>query len=137
MVREASVKDAYYIHLLDSSIFEDSLGLTFITNDLEKNSLAHYFVYEENDEIVGYIGSWVSDNTTILNFCVKKEYRGKGIGRLLLEEVLNIKEGSITLEVRKSNLKAISFYEKNGFQSVLIRPNYYSNGEDAILMLRK
>ena len=137
MVREASVKDAYYIHLLDSSIFEDSLGLTFITNDLEKNSLAHYFVYEDNDEIVGYIGSWISDNTTILNFCVKKEYRGKGIGRLLLEEVLKIKEGSITLEVRKSNLKAISFYEKNGFQSVLIRPNYYSNGEDAILMLRK
>ena len=42
----------------------------------------------------------------------------------------------MTLEVRVSNSVAIKFYEKHGFVKHSIRKNYYSNGEDAILMIR-
>ena len=44
---------------------------------------------------------------------------------------------SIFLEVRSSNKKAIRLYEKNGFNELGIRNNYYKNNagwEDAILM---
>ena len=41
----------------------------------------------------------------------------------------------ITLEVRESNVAAISLYEKLGFTSIGQRKNYYQdNGENAIIM---
>ena len=136
MIRKANVCDAAKIAELDSKIFEDSLGLNFILNDLTNNPMAHYFVYEKNSEILGYINCWVSDNTEILNFCVDKKYQKQGIGSLLFDEVDKISVGVITLEVRVSNTNAINFYEKRGFKKALIRKNYYSNGEDAIFMIR-
>ena len=59
MIRCANVSDAVKIAELDSKIFEDSLGLNFILNDLTNNPMAHYFVYEKNSEILGYINCWV------------------------------------------------------------------------------
>jgi ribosomal-protein-alanine N-acetyltransferase len=74
MIRKATSLDAESIALLDSKMFKDSLGLNFIKNDLTNNQFAHYYVYESNDQIVGYINCWVYDNTEILNFCVDEKY---------------------------------------------------------------
>lgn len=136
MIRKAELKDAKQIADIDSLMFKDSLGYDFIERDLRLNSMANYFICEENKQIIGYISSWISDNTTILNFCVLKDYQNKGIGSLLFEEILKIAVGDITLEVRTSNQNAIQFYKKRGFHEVLLRKYYYSDGEDAILMLR-
>ena len=136
MIRKATIKDANKIAEIDSLIFIDNLGLEFIESDLRFNPFANYFVYEIDNIIVGYIIAWISDNTSILNFGVLNEYRGKGIGNSLFNEVLNSTEGIMTLEVRVSNTNAINFYEKRGFKKHSIRKNYYSNGEDAILMIR-
>ena len=137
MIRKDTVLDATKIAELDKKMFKDSLDLKFISNDLANNPMANYFVYEVDDKIVGYIGSWVSDNTEILNFCVLEEYQKQGIGTLLFNEVSKIYEGVLTLEVRVSNLNAINFYTKKGFKIALKRRNYYSNGEDAILMVKE
>ena len=136
MIRRADVNDAKEIALLDDEMFEDSLSYEFIYSDLLKNPFAYYFVYEENDKIIGYINCWISENTEILNFCVDKEYQHRGIGNLLFAEVEKVASGVMTLEVRVSNTNAINFYSKRGFTKVLIRKGYYSNGEDAILMVR-
>ena len=136
MIRQATLLDAKMIADLDNIMFEDSLDFNFIYNDLANNPMAYYFVYEENNKIIGYINCWVSDNTEILNFCVLKEYQHKGIGSLLFNEVEKVSNGIMTLEVRVSNLNAINFYSKRGFVSAAIRKGYYSNGEDAILMVR-
>lgn len=136
MIRKANIADAKEINAIDSKIFVDALGLEFIESDLRFNPFANYLVYEMDNKIVGYIMSWISDNTAILNFGVLEEYRCKGIGDALFTEVLNASVGMMTLEVRVSNTVAINFYEKRGFKKHLIRKNYYSNGEDAILMVR-
>ena len=136
MIRRAIVGDASQIALLDGRMFEDSLDFNFIYNDLLNNPMAYYFVCEEEGKIIGYINCWVSDNTEILNFCVDTMYRNKGIGTQLFAEVEKISVGVISLEVRVSNTNAIEFYSKRGFKKALIRKGYYSNGEDAILMVR-
>lgn len=136
MVRKATVSDAAKIADLDSRMFEDSLDFNFIHNDLSNNPMAYYFVYEEENNIIGYINCWVSDNTEILNFCVEPDHRKKGIGSKLFNEVERIASGVISLEVRVSNTNAIEFYSNRGFKKALIRKGYYSNGEDAILMVR-
>ena len=137
MIRRATVVDADRIAELDSKMFVDCLGFNFIKNDLENNDLARYFVCEIDNKIIGYINCWVSDNTEILNFCVENEYQSQGIGSKLYYEVEKISKGIISLEVRESNLKAINFYINKGFHKVAIRKNYYSNGDDAILMVKR
>lgn len=137
MIRLATLLDAKEIADLDSAIFADSLGYDFIYTDIKNNPFAKYYVYLVDDVIVGYIGSWISDNTTILNFCVKEEYRNKGIGSLLFRKIEEEHEGFLSLEVRVSNINAINFYSKRGFVKAAIRKNYYSNNEDAILMVKE
>ena len=42
----------------------------------------------------------------------------------------------MTLEVRVSNYKAINFYKKHGFSTILTKEKYYENGEDAYYMMK-
>ena len=136
MIRRANIDDAKKIAELDNRMFVDSLEYDFIYNDLASNPFAYYFVYEIEGNIIGYINCWVSDNTEILNFCVDDKYQKQGIGTLLYNEVEKIANGIISLEVRVSNLNAINFYLNKGFEKACIRKKYYSNGENAILMVR-
>lgn len=104
------------------------------------NNFARFFVAFSGDEIVGYIGSHnVLGEVYITNVAVFPEFRRNGVGKVLVEFLVNkTKEENaefVTLEVRKSNLSAISLYEKCGFQNVGERRKFYEKPvEDAILM---
>ena len=136
MVRRAKLEDALNIFLLDTQIFDESLGPNFINNDIRENKMAKYFVYEIGDKLIGYISAWVSDNTTILSFGVLEEYRRRGVGQMLFDALEPEIVGDLSLEVRVSNLNAIRFYEKNGLKKVAVRKDYYADHEDALLMVR-
>tara|TARA_B100000768_G_scaffold173028_1_gene181880 strand:+ start:1078 stop:1530 length:453 start_codon:yes stop_codon:yes gene_type:complete len=97
----------------------------------------------ENDIIGYYIALFASDECQLLNITVKSELQKKGFGQLMLKSLFSdcrkAHMSNIFLEVRKSNLSAIRLYEKNGFNEIGIRNNYYKNkgkdaNEDAILM---
>ncbi len=107
------------------------------------NDKAYYLLAIDNDnaeKVVGYVGVWILLNEgQITNVAVMPEYRDKGIGRQMLERIIEIckkKDATaITLEVRPSNHKAIHLYESLGFKSVGRRRGYYEdNGEDAQIM---
>lgn len=108
-----------------------------------KNELAYYQCAEENGKIMGYMGMWkIIDECHITNVAMLPEYRNKGIASLLISKMIEICKCSeiqnMTLEVRQSNLPAISLYEKFGFVSVGKRPRYYMKPiEDAIIMWKK
>ena len=97
-----------------------------------------YLVAEENGKIVGYIGTEeISGETHIINMAVHPENRKQGIGKKLIEAVLD-DEDVFFLEVRASNIAAQKLYEKYGFEKVGVRKNYYEdNGEDAYIMRRE
>lgn len=102
-----------------------------------------YLVAEWKGKIVGYLGIWtVLDEGDITNVAVKEDCRNQGIGQLLLSEGIRQAKNQgikdLTLEVRKSNQAAIFLYEKNGFENVGIRPNFYKHPkEDAIIMWKR
>lgn len=64
--------------------------------------------------------------------------RRLGVAGLLMREVLDfsarIQAEEIYLEVRPSNLPARTFYVRLGFREVGRRPQYYGDGEDALVM---
>jgi [ribosomal protein S18]-alanine N-acetyltransferase len=109
-----------------------------------------FIVAELENEIVGYIMCKLEfgfSNFRKLGFVKKghvvsisllEKHRGKYIGEALMMEGINgvvaRKGDEIYLEVRTSNLPAISLYRKLGFQTKSILKSYYRDGEDANLM---
>jgi len=77
----------------------------------------------------------------IIIFAVDEHYRRRGIGRRLMEEFIDLSMRTgvsrITLEVRKSNTAAISFYEKFGFRITGVLMSYYADMEDGLRMMKE
>ena len=105
-----------------------------------KSKFADFFGAFCEDELAGYIGGrTIAGETEIFNVAVSPKFRRNGIGKALIEkfiETVREKETQVIfLEVRTSNLPAISLYEKNGFVFCGIRKDYYTDPkENAILM---
>ena len=97
-------------------------------------------VAEEAGRIAGYACVYVSfDEGELTNIAVVPEYRGRGIGLMLMKELKHRAEdksvSKIVLEVRISNATAISLYEKCGFKNLGTRKNFYDQPvDDAYIM---
>ncbi len=95
--------------------------------------------FDLDGQVTGYICPMqVLDEGHILNVAVAPACRGTGVGRLLVQRVLDDCCASggafVSLEVRVSNVAAISLYQQLGFIEVGRRKRYYENGEDALMM---
>lgn len=121
---------------------EKSFPQFLCKNSINKNLLddpfTEYYIYIENNRILGFINyDILYERAELLYIAVIEEAQNKKIGSKLLEFMIkncrkkNIQ--NITLEVNVENKKAIALYEKYGFQKVAIRKNYYQ-GIDGILM---
>ncbi|MBN2305828.1 MAG: ribosomal protein S18-alanine N-acetyltransferase [Anaerolineae bacterium] len=93
-----------------------------------------------NGQLAGYGGCWlIAGEAHISTIAVHPNFRGKGLGELLLAGMLqrSIHRGGeySVLEVRESNTLAQNLYHKYEYQVNGRRKGYYrDNGEDALLM---
>ncbi len=85
----------------------------------------------------------IVDEATLLNIAVHPDCQGRGFGTALLQAVVECSASmgalKLMLEVRSSNLVALSLYRRFGFREDGIRKKYYpaaSGREDAVLMSR-
>ena len=129
-----SIKDTLILE------FDDFWNYNILKDELESKNSKYIVVkdIESNDEIIGFAGIKILvDEADIMNIVVKKSYRNKGIGSLLLGNLillcneLNLK--SLSLEVNEKNIPAINLYKKFGFRDIGTRKNYYKN-ENGIIM---
>jgi len=98
-----------------------------------------YLVAEVHGGIVGYAGLMciepISDVQTI---AVVPEQEGKGIGSALLTELIAESRRrhaqDVLLEVRADNPRAQQLYLRFGFEQIHVRPRYYRDGVDALIM---
>ncbi|HBO38156.1 MAG TPA: ribosomal-protein-alanine N-acetyltransferase [Pasteurellaceae bacterium] len=97
----------------------------------------------ERTQIVGFaICQTVLDEATLFNIAIDPAFQGCALGHALLSGLIAQLEqkgiNTLWLEVRESNHRAISLYEKLGFNQVDIRKNYYptpdGKRENAIIM---
>ncbi len=96
----------------------------------------------EDGEIVGYACETVLfENAEVDNIAVAESCRRRGVGKKLLKKLeTEAKERGarvILLEVRVSNAPAMTMYLKEGFKGIYVRPRYYPDGEDAIVMQKE
>ncbi|WP_163195704.1 ribosomal protein S18-alanine N-acetyltransferase [Clostridium thermarum] len=138
------IEDKYIEGVLNVSIL--SFPITWSKESFEQelsNRYARYVVAVKDGVVVGFGGMWIIiDEAHITNIAVHPEFRGFGIGSMLVDALINICkiEGvtAATLEVRVSNFKAINLYKKFGFVEEGIRKSYYEdNKEDALIMWKR
>lgn len=98
-----------------------------------------WWVALHDGAMVGYAGAMVVDgDMQVLKVAVDPSWRRRGIARNLLARVAdgarNLGAQTASLEVRASNDGAQALYEALGFQRQGVRPRYYSDREDAVIM---
>jgi [ribosomal protein S18]-alanine N-acetyltransferase len=135
LIRYFRPSDVWAVYELASNNLKERYNPTIFT-ELSPYWPNGFLVIEDMGRIVGFLFGILSSEmeSRVLMLAVKKEYRNKGLGTMLLNRYLlesaNRGVQFISLEVRANNLPAIRFYQRLGFMMTGRIPNYYSNGED-------
>ena len=143
--RLATLSDFNAVEAIENECFKEPYSAEDLYYEFKGNPVNKIIVAEEGGLVVGFIDFLITFNSsTIMQVAVAKEFRGKGIATQLLNEMeksfpKNIDDivESITLEVRESNEAAKNLYLKNGYKVVVIKSNYYKDGENAIYMIKR
>ncbi|HHT9119780.1 MAG TPA: GNAT family N-acetyltransferase [Candidatus Hypogeohydataceae bacterium YC41] len=139
--RRASIEDISQIEEMEELYFPtEAFGRRQIRYLLQSPN-AVTLVACSDSKVLGYVigvGRRGSPTVRIYTFCVREDYRQKGIGTSLLQrlewECQKMGLHHLILEVGDYNLPAIKFYTKNGFVEFSRIPEYYRNGTTAIRM---
>ena len=139
-VRPMVMTDVDGVMAVEHDSFLTPWSRSAFEEELAQNRLARYIVAVENDEIVGYAGTWLVINEAhVTNVAVSGQRRREGIGRLLMQKLMDLAREndmeSMTLEVRVSNAAARHLYQQLGFVEAGIRKNYYSETKEDALIL--
>ncbi len=124
------IETSVYTHPWTKGIFSDCIRVGY-----------HCWVLEQHGEVIAYgLVSIAANEAHVLNICVSPEKQGEGLGRRMLYKLMQLAEerlsDTIFLEVRESNLVAQKLYEKEGFNRLGIRKDYYpaeEGREDALV----
>lgn len=133
MIREITDNDRKKIYEIIKKEFKN--------NYLKDNPFTKWYIYELNNEIVGFINiDIIYEKAEIEYIYVVEKWRKNKIATKLLEkaekDLISKRVSTITLEVNVNNFSAIKFYEKNEYKKINIRKHYYGN-DDAYLMLKE
>ncbi len=126
---------------LNARNFNDGWTESMITGAFNGGRFFAFGAYLQ-DKLVGSITLSIGDeDADIEGVVVDKEQRGKGLAYQLLEQAHSFikSKGKIKalLEVRESNVPAISLYEKAGYKKISVRKRYYNDDENALVMLKE
>ena len=139
--RRMCIEDVDAVHSIELNTFPMPWKKEDFIKEMTSNVCARYLVAQIDGAVIGFAGAWIIlDEGHITNIAIKEEFRGMGYGekltRSLLQYASNLGAAYLTLEVRKSNIRAQSLYSKLGFIKLGVRKKYYEdNGEDALLMV--
>lgn len=144
-VRAAVVSDFPTLLQIDQASFPP--GIAYDSNELSyfmQRDGAQTLVAEIDKRIAGFILMEILKRkkaATMITLDVREEYRRRGCASALLaasEDILRKRSiQRYELQVDVANSPAIGFYNKHGFTPICTLKNYYSNGNDAYLMVKR
>lgn len=139
LIRNFRKSDLLQVSNIIAAEFNRNYASDFYMNLFERWN-GGFLVAEDERGIVGVLVAMLSQpkESRILLMAVIPEYRGRGIGKMMLAELVSrsvqLNLMAVTLEVRISNKKALGFYTRQGFIIKTIISNYYEDGEAGYLM---
>ncbi len=142
MIRKLTKEDLTKVIAIENECFHSPYKLDQFEYELDENPFSKLFVLEIDGEIVGYIDYWITfEVVQLCKIAIALKHQGKHYADMLMQHMHidgKLEGGeTLSLEVRVSNHKAISLYEKYGYTKASLRKNYYDDGEDAYLMIKE
>lgn len=141
VIREARPEDLFYIVEIEEKTFGlDAFGFNYLFY-LFEHCRDFFLIADYKGVLVGYVVSCLesSDELHVHSIAVVDWFRGRGVGRKLMEETIRVARARgikrVRLEVKTENTAAITLYEKLGFERKNVLRNYYADGSDAYLYL--
>lgn len=140
-IRKASLSDLDLIFTMEKRIFHNPWVKTSIRQELNRKNKSLNLIGElDEGEAIGYFFAHLVENEAhILNLALDIPYQNKGLGKQFLKKILDeyLQFADVFLEVKRSNFPAINLYLHFEFEEIDIREGYYSDGEDAVIMVKK
>lgn len=141
-IRRMTQADLDKVMEIEKASFASPWSRRSFEAELLMNGLySHLWVAVLGDKVVGFLCfQCITDDAHIINFAVHPHYRQRGYGRQLLRHCLaqavQLGARRVSLEVRVSNVPAITLYQQMGFRVLARRHRFYpDNGEDAYVMV--
>lgn len=136
MIRPATPADIPALVALEQELFgADAWGEELIRQEIE--GPGRTFVV--TDDLSGYgVTMTAGDIVDLLRIGVRPDARRSGVASALLDELLVGTDDAsrMLLEVSVSNAAALGFYVARQFSVIDVRPHYYRDGSEALVMCR-
>ncbi len=132
-------RDLKSVLRIEDAVFDEPWSKRLFADELAQRTSRAYRAAWVGDELVGYAGQMsIDDEAHVNNIGVDPAWQGRRLGTVLLCDLVRtaLARGSahLTLEVLVGNEPAIALYRRFGMAPVGVRPNYYPNGGDALIM---
>ena len=139
-LRDMTEADVAAVEALERRLFPvDAWPLQMFFDELSQPETRRYIVAEAAGEIIAYAGLMcIEPIADVQTIAVVPEFEGRGIGSAILteliEEARRRRAADVLLEVRADNPRAQHLYLRFGFEQIHVRPRYYRDGTDALIM---
>ncbi len=139
VVRSATHDDLDEVVRLESLSFPVPWRREYFVSEIDAIGRFNLVVTTATEALAGYVFSmFFLDEMHINKIAVDPSLRRQGIAALLMDECFAFARlndvATISLEVRESNEGARALYRSLGFAESYRRPQYYPDGEAAIVM---
>ena len=140
-IRKAEPNDIDSIIQLDHIVLKTNWHGRLYLQEMEMPE-SHFIVLYLEEKFIGYLLiRIIIDEAEIMQFAINPDFQKQGFGQILYDSaqiyILEAQANTIYLEVETLNQQAINFYEKNGFENIHLRKDYYGPDKHANVMRKK
>lgn len=133
----------------DLDALEQIENLSFVTDRISRRSFRRFIdqnigdfkVVKFDGRVIGYyivLYRQATELARLYSLAVDPEFRRRGVGRLLLDAAEDDADARfclfMRLEVKTDNIAALKMYHHAGYYDMEIRPEYYEDDSDALVL---
>lgn len=122
--------------------FDDPWPESYVASELFAPARFHRVLVDPGGMLAAYLfTAWQYLDLHILKVATLPAFRRFGLGTRLMhvaeDHAREMAGETLTLEVRLTNTPAIGMYESLGYQAMGVRPGYYADESDALVMTKR
>ena len=122
--------------------FDDAWPESYVASELFAPARFHRVLVDPSGRLTAYLfTAWQYLDLHVLKVAALPPFRRFGLGTKLMlvaeEHAREMGGETLTLEVRVSNIAAIGLYESLGYERKGVRPGYYADDSDALVMMKR
>lgn len=142
-IRRGTISDLDVVMSIERAADAEPWARVFFTRDLSDDQSRILLISPASGSApVSCLSFWIShDEAHIVNLATHPDHRRRGYAARLLQHLLSCVAADgirfAMLEVRRSSSGAIALYRRVGFRILGARPLYYTDKEDALVMVRR